>query len=254
MDKSEICDRSTIHINNDDKTYTKGDCEIPADLDMNLIYNPQYSVTELTSTKQNAKPRPLNKNPPRPPNSFFLMKNCYMLELRKLGYRFTMPKICKQSKYIWERLPQPVKERYDGLSYKAQIIHQNLYPNYKFSPKPKNPFKNTFPPVGTNKKLEKNISIFSINFCHEPPILSPPLTPPPPSYNYPAPAMNYFSYAIDNNHNDNSITNQSISNDNNCHHNEIYYPHYESYGIRNNHNNDNFYQRYIEGIQNNILH
>ncbi|CAJ0625986.1 2490_t:CDS:2, partial [Entrophospora sp. SA101] len=109
---------------------------IPIDVDLNHVYNPPYSVTELMSTKHKQRlsnsnhlagafMNPNLKYPKRPPNSFFLMKNCYMLELKKLGYRFTMPTICKQSKEIWSNCSQQVKEKYDDLALKALIIHQD---------------------------------------------------------------------------------------------------------------------------------
>src|SRR4051794_6399272 len=54
--------------------------KIPDDLDLDSVYNPKYTVVQLISTRK--KPRK-QLVPPRPPNSFFLFKNCYMLELRK---------------------------------------------------------------------------------------------------------------------------------------------------------------------------
>ncbi|CAG8787828.1 24115_t:CDS:2 [Cetraspora pellucida] len=109
--------------------------EIPKELDLNNIYNPKYHITELISTKKRSLE---STHVPRPPNGFFLMKNCYMLELRKLGYRFTMPEICRHSKKIWATLPQHAKKTYESLSLQSQCVHNERYPNYKFSPKKRN--------------------------------------------------------------------------------------------------------------------
>jgi len=110
-------------------------CKIPDDLVLDNLYNPKYTVVQLMSTRN--QPRKL-AIPPRPPNSFFLFKNCYTLELRKLGYRYRMPDVCRQSKQIWSNAPSDVKERYEIISLQAQILHHEMYPEYKFSPTKKN--------------------------------------------------------------------------------------------------------------------
>ncbi|CAG8559024.1 22224_t:CDS:2 [Rhizophagus irregularis] len=117
---------------------TKNHKCIPENLDLDCVYNPKYTVTELISTRR--KPRK-QVVPPRPPNSYFLFKNCYMLELRKLGYRYAMPDICRQSKQLWTNISAEVKERYDILALQAVILHQELYPGYRFQPKKRQIFK-----------------------------------------------------------------------------------------------------------------
>ncbi|CAG8466658.1 13405_t:CDS:2 [Racocetra persica] len=133
--------------------------DIPKELNLQNIYNPQYHITELISTKKRKFDGTHIK---RPPNGFFLMKNCYMLELRKLGYRFTMPEICRHSKKIWAELPEYAKKNYESLSLQSQCCHQELYPNYKFSPKKRN---NSFKQYSPKPKIEdfvnKNTSAFS---------------------------------------------------------------------------------------------
>jgi hypothetical protein len=116
-------------------------CSIPDDLELDNVYNPKYTVVQLISTQKHPRKHPRKQVPPRPPNSFFLFKNCYMLELRKLGYRYCMPDVCRQSKKIWSKIPPEVKERYDILAMQAQILHQEMYPEYKFSPKKRHDFK-----------------------------------------------------------------------------------------------------------------
>ncbi|CAJ0758212.1 1127_t:CDS:2 [Entrophospora sp. SA101] len=144
---------------------------IPIDVDLNHVYNPPYSVTELMSTKHKQRlsnsnhlagafMNPNLKYPKRPPNSFFLMKNCYMLELKKLGYRFTMPTICKQSKEIWSNCSQQVKEKYDDLALKALIIHQD-----------------------NDNTTDGNSNVNADSDVNITPILTPSLlTPPPDNY------------------------------------------------------------------------
>ncbi|CAG8744664.1 16063_t:CDS:1, partial [Funneliformis mosseae] len=133
--------------------------DIPEDLDLNDVYYPKYSVLQLISTRR--KPR-TQSTPPRPPNSFFLMKNCYMLELRKLGYRFCMPDVCRQSKQIWSNIPIEVKERYDNLALQAQILHQEMYPGYKFQPKKRQIFKSHVFPTEETSVDSSMINTFSM--------------------------------------------------------------------------------------------
>src|SRR5581483_4363991 len=104
---------------------------IPDDLDLNNVYNPRYTVVQLISIHKKPRKQAI---PPRPPNSFFLFKNCYILELRGLGYRYRMPDVCHQTKQIWSNIPSEVKERYENLALQAQILHQEMYPEYKYSP------------------------------------------------------------------------------------------------------------------------
>src|SRR2546423_963955 len=52
-------------------------CNIPDDLELENVYNPKYTVIQLISTRTRPRKQLI---PPRPPNSFFLFKNCYMLE------------------------------------------------------------------------------------------------------------------------------------------------------------------------------
>ncbi|CAG8560754.1 10085_t:CDS:1 [Acaulospora morrowiae] len=130
--------------------------DIPSDLDLDRVYNPRYPVLQLMSTRR--KPRPAG-NPPRPPNSYFLLKNCYMLEVRSLGLKYTMPELCIQSRRVWKECPQEVKDRYEVLQHQVQCIHNELYPGYKFRPKKRKTFKmHVFP---DNNKMSDNISSFS---------------------------------------------------------------------------------------------
>ncbi|CAG8585246.1 17232_t:CDS:2 [Dentiscutata heterogama] len=132
--------------------------QIPTELDLNNIYYPKYHITELISTKAQQS---VDTHIRRPPNGFFLMKNCYMLELRKLGYRYTMPEICRHSKKIWSELPQHAKKTYERLSIQSQCVHNEKYPNYKFEPKKKrnNSFKSYTPK--TEDPMQKSFSAFS---------------------------------------------------------------------------------------------
>ncbi|CAG8573764.1 5890_t:CDS:1 [Diversispora eburnea] len=128
--------------------------EIPKHLDINNVYHPKYDVTQLMSTRRKLC---ASKNPPRPPNGYFLMKNCYMLELRKIGIKLTMPELCIQSKHLWREAPKEVKDLYDKIQLKAQSIHNELYPGYKFRPRKRQTFKmHVFP-----HESATNITTFS---------------------------------------------------------------------------------------------
>ncbi|RHZ75042.1 hypothetical protein Glove_217g74 [Diversispora epigaea] len=128
--------------------------EIPIQLDIDNVYNPKYDVIQLMSTRRKLC---VSKIPPRPPNSFFLMKNCYMLELRAIGLSYTMPEVCIQSKQLWKEAPKEVKDRYEKMQSKAQSIHNEMYPQYKFSPRKRQTFKmHVFP-----HECASNITTFS---------------------------------------------------------------------------------------------
>jgi len=88
------------------------------------------------------------------------MKNCLMLELRMLGYRFAMPDVCRQAKLIWHDIPQDVKDLYDNLALQAQHLHSEMFPNYKFSPKKRTTFK-PYVPVQEDQGL--CMSTFTVN-------------------------------------------------------------------------------------------
>jgi len=107
------------------------------------VHNPRFHLIDLISTRR--RPFASTHNPPRPPNSFFLMKNCYLLELRLQGIRLAMPDLCKQAKKIWREIPQETKDRYDSLALQAQVLHHHIYPNYRFTPKKRTKFKPYIP-------------------------------------------------------------------------------------------------------------
>ncbi|RGB22015.1 hypothetical protein C1646_731405 [Rhizophagus diaphanus] len=197
---------------------TKNHKCIPENLDLDCVFNPKYTVTELISTRR--KPRK-QVVPPRPPNSYFLFKNCYMLELRKLGYRYAMPDICRQSKQLWTNISAEVKERYDILALQAVILHQEMYPGYRFQPKKKTIFKshvfsensvivdtsmlNTFSVTNflgdttnnddNNETIENSTNLLNSNNNNSteqeitPQILSPQLIPSPPQLASPSPQL-----------------------------------------------------------------
>jgi hypothetical protein len=88
------------------------------------------------------------------------MKNCLMLELRLLGYRLAMPDLCRQAKIIWRDIPQEVKNKYDHLALQAQILHQEMYPNYRFAPKKRTTFKPYNPMI--NNGINNGINTFTV--------------------------------------------------------------------------------------------
>ncbi|CAB5381980.1 unnamed protein product [Rhizophagus irregularis] len=115
-------------------------------VDINYIYNPRFHLVDLISTRRRPFASGTRTNIPRPPNSFFLMKNCLLLELKHSGHRITMPNLCKMAREIWKEIPQDAKNMYDALAIQAQILHQRVYPNYRFEPKKKTRFKQFVPP------------------------------------------------------------------------------------------------------------
>ncbi|CAB4387033.1 unnamed protein product [Rhizophagus irregularis] len=115
-------------------------------VDIKHIYNPRFHLVDLISTRRRPFASSTRTNIPRPPNSFFLMKNCLLLELKHSGHRITMPNLCKMAREIWKEIPQDAKNMYDALAIQAQILHQRVYPNYRFEPKKKTRFKQFVPP------------------------------------------------------------------------------------------------------------
>ncbi|RIA85616.1 hypothetical protein C1645_808180 [Glomus cerebriforme] len=141
---------STIKTNNNDFAPL---------IDLFYVYNPRFHLLDLISTRRS--PFSSNHGPPRPPNSFFLMKNCYMLELRMAGFRIAMPDLCRKAKLIWRDIPQAVKDRYDHLALEAQILHQTMYPNYTFKPKKRAKFKHYSP--SSPQELNNSMNAFPAN-------------------------------------------------------------------------------------------
>src|SRR6266487_1019716 len=86
------------------------DVTIPSNVDIYYVHNPRFHLTDLISTRRTPFSSSSARHPPRPPNAFFLMKNCYLLELRLRGYRLAMPLVCRQAKLIWKEIPQEVKD------------------------------------------------------------------------------------------------------------------------------------------------
>ena len=113
-------------------------CNVPNVFNLDNLYNPKYTVTELISTRKIFE----NKRYLHVLQIHFsYLRIAILLELQKLGYRYCMPDICHQSKRLWMNIPSEAKERYDILALQAQILHQEMYPDYKFSPKKRQTFK-----------------------------------------------------------------------------------------------------------------
>ncbi|CAG8733183.1 26449_t:CDS:2 [Dentiscutata erythropus] len=108
--------------------------------DLLYVYDPEskYDIFALISTKSRNRVKK-NLSPPRPPNIFFLFKNCFMLEIKSqfpnLFEKLSMPNLCKYAREIWKKMPEDVKSIYRKFS--AQSIHNELYPNYKYTPRKK---------------------------------------------------------------------------------------------------------------------
>src|SRR5438067_1156847 len=59
--------------------------KIPDDLDKEAVFFPKYKVEMLINTKNTERKN--SDRPPRPPNSFFLMKNALLLILREMNLK-----------------------------------------------------------------------------------------------------------------------------------------------------------------------
>ncbi|CAG8705979.1 16098_t:CDS:2, partial [Dentiscutata heterogama] len=117
-----------------------GSCGIPTNFDLFHVYNPKYKydIFALMSTKRRNGIKK-NSSPPRPPNVFFLFKNCFMLEIKfqfpQLFEKLSMPTLCKYVKEIWQTMPEKEKSIYREFAEEAQSIHNEIYPNYKYKPR-----------------------------------------------------------------------------------------------------------------------
>ncbi|CAG8651160.1 21878_t:CDS:2 [Gigaspora margarita] len=126
------------------KLHSNNSCGIPKDFNLFFVYNPdiKYNTFTLMSTKStNQKKVKKNSSPPRPPNVFFLFKNCFMLEFKfqqpALFEKLSMPNLCKYAQEIWKNIPKEVKSKYSKFAAEAQSIHNELYPSYKYQPRKK---------------------------------------------------------------------------------------------------------------------
>ncbi|CAG8493963.1 551_t:CDS:1 [Paraglomus brasilianum] len=120
--------RSSRSASNNRRTSHK----IPDDLDKNAVFFPKYKIELLINTK-NAERRTSDR-PPRPPNSFFLMKNALLLILREMNLKVKMPELCRKARDLWEEAPKESKQLYDDLSSKAERLHHIRYPGYTYRP------------------------------------------------------------------------------------------------------------------------
>ncbi|CAG8819960.1 19908_t:CDS:2 [Gigaspora margarita] len=119
-------------------------CGIPENFNLFYVYNPdhKYDTFTLMSTKPtNQQKVKKNSPPPRPPNVFFLFKNCFMLEFKfqqpALFEKLSMPNLCKYAQKIWKTIPEEVKSKYNKFAVEAQSIHNELYPDYIYQPRKK---------------------------------------------------------------------------------------------------------------------
>ncbi|RGB35467.1 hypothetical protein C1646_814709 [Rhizophagus diaphanus] len=215
-------------------------------VNINYIYNPRFHLIDLISTRRRPFTSSTRTNIPRPPNSFFLMKNCLLLELKHGGHRITMPNLCKMAREIWKEIPQDAKNMYDSLASQAQILHQRFYPNYRFEPKKKTRFKQFVPPSN------HGMSAFS-SVPSAPTISSPSLsstssssssspTPTQLSEEVYLPNMNVIYNEYDNNNNNDEENYRIIINDNYHYYNNINYNDNINYNgnINYNHGNINY--------------
>jgi hypothetical protein len=183
-------------------------------VNIDYIYNPRFHLIDLISTRR----RPFAsaaRNPPRPPNSFFLMKNCLLLELKLRGCRLTMPCLCKMARGIWKDIPQDVKDRYDALAVQAQILHQRVYPDYRFAPKKRTKFKQFVPPnsqgMGAFSSVSSVITSSPLESLESSSSSSSPSPTPQHSGVY-LPVLPDSDFYIYNEYNVNVIDNNIISN------------------------------------------
>ncbi|CAG8495438.1 1909_t:CDS:1 [Paraglomus occultum] len=106
--------------------------KIPDDLDKNAVFFPKYKVEMLINTKNTE--RRTSDRPPRPPNSFFLMKNALLLILREMNLKVKMPELCRKARDLWDEAPKESKQLYEDLSSKAERLHHIRYPGYTYKP------------------------------------------------------------------------------------------------------------------------
>nr|ANQ32953.1 MATA-HMG [Rhizophagus irregularis] len=214
-------------------------------VDIKHIYNPRFHLVDLISTRRRPFTSSTRTNIPRPPNSFFLMKNCLLLELKHSGHRITMPNLCKMAREIWKEIPQDAKNMYDALAIQAQILHQRVYPNYRFEPKKKTRFKQFVPP--SNNGMSAFSSVPSAPITTSSPSLSStsssssssptPTTPqlseevylPGMDVNVVLPSNDFFNY-----HNGGIIINDNL-----------YYNNINYNNINYNHGNINYHDYYL---------
>ncbi|CAG8461582.1 5683_t:CDS:1 [Ambispora leptoticha] len=138
---------------------------LPNDFKPDVVYQPRFSLEELICGSDKVRS---SSKPPRPLNSYFLLKKCLLLELWARNLKPTMPAACVLAKKLWDNAPEEAKNIYEDLARQAEEWHQKTFPNYVFEPKKRPQCKNKpFP--------EKNSSGMLLTFTLESPSPQQPL-------------------------------------------------------------------------------
>ncbi|CAG8479857.1 3855_t:CDS:1 [Ambispora gerdemannii] len=120
---------------------------LPSDFDPKVIYKPRFGLIELICTTNKAR---ISSKPPRPLNSYFLLKKCLLLELWGRKLKPTMPAACILARELWAKAPPEAREIYEKLALQAQAWHHKTFPDYVFEPKKKPQCKNRPFPEGNS--------------------------------------------------------------------------------------------------------
>ncbi|CAG8585592.1 2489_t:CDS:1 [Ambispora gerdemannii] len=123
---------------------------LPTDFDPEIVYTPRFGLAQLIYTTNKAR---ISSKPPRPLNSYFLLKKCLLLELWERELKPTMPATCILARELWANAPSEAKKIYEELANQAQAWHQKTYPNYVFKPKKKAQCKNKPFPEGNSSGM-----------------------------------------------------------------------------------------------------
>ncbi|CAG8591162.1 14539_t:CDS:2 [Acaulospora morrowiae] len=124
-----------------------------------FIKNPPYklnlTIDELigTSSKSRVYKKFLSggrSKPPRPPNSFVIFRKNFVAGVNS---RTKAPKMSKIVAEAWESQPPAVRKFFNMLAERAKVMHNEKFPNYKYTPRRSKKIKEKNAPAGESKDI-----------------------------------------------------------------------------------------------------
>ncbi|KAF0507830.1 specific transcriptional repressor [Gigaspora margarita] len=100
-------------------------------------------VEELISPPSNTRmatkfrKNPSFSSPPRPPNRFLLFRRDFFAKMKQQGMKMTHAKVSRLTSEEWKKQPAEVLRYFEILEQLAKDKHKEIYPAYRYSPKPK---------------------------------------------------------------------------------------------------------------------
>ncbi|CAG8487948.1 14366_t:CDS:1 [Dentiscutata heterogama] len=104
-------------------------------LEINKLISPPQNTRKAKKFLKN----PQSASPPRPSNAFILFRRDFFEKQKRNGTKMKLNDMSREAKNVWDNLSNEAKSYFDVLATWAKKRHDELYPNYKYDPKPKKP-------------------------------------------------------------------------------------------------------------------